>query len=89
MVRQYSVQHYKKKDGSESVYHKEFLWCTTNGCTFVKYRDAEEDILLGLEQMNALNIDQLKKIFADTAPAETSPQNGNGIYEMIEKKRKE
>lgn len=89
MVRQYSVQHYKKKDGSESVYHKEFLWCTTNGCTFVKYRDAEEDILLGLEQMNALNIDQLKKIFADTAPAETPPQNGNGIYEMIEKKRKE
>lgn len=69
MVRQYSVQHYKKKDGSVNVYHKEFLWCTTPGCTFVKYRNVEEDLLEVLNYLSELNdellADQIAAVLAE------------------------
>lgn len=55
MVRQYSTQHYKKKDGTTNIYHKEFLWCTTAGCTFVKYRNIERDLLTTLEHLQNLS----------------------------------
>ncbi|MHB1126097.1 MAG: hypothetical protein ACYC2T_03935 [Bacillota bacterium] len=55
MVRQYSTQHYRKKDDSVSVYKKEFLWCNTDGCTFVKYRDVERDILQALAALGTLD----------------------------------
>uniref|UniRef100_UPI0018F8AE2F recombinase family protein n=1 Tax=Microbulbifer pacificus TaxID=407164 RepID=UPI0018F8AE2F len=61
MVRQSSTQHYKKKDGSINVYHKEFLWCTTVGCTFVKYRSIEEDLLETLKQIAELDQNTLSK----------------------------
>lgn len=60
MVRQYSVQHYKKADGTESVYHKEFLWCTSKGCTIVKYRNVEEDLLETLKYLQHLDNNLLK-----------------------------
>jgi len=62
MVRQYSVQHYKKRDGSgeTSVYHKEFLWCNTQGCTFVKYRSIEDDLLTTLQYLADLDDKTLK-----------------------------
>lgn len=48
MQRQYSTQHYKKKDGNTSVYHKEFMMCL--GChVYIKYRSIEEEILKILE----------------------------------------
>ncbi|WP_256846929.1 recombinase family protein [Paenibacillus sp. Pae108] len=61
MIRQYSIQHYKKRDGSGdvSVYHKEFLWCTTPGCTFVKYRAVEEDLIEVLRYFQDLDSDLL------------------------------
>jgi DNA invertase Pin-like site-specific DNA recombinase len=55
MVRMYSVQNYKKKDGEITQYHKEFLWCCT-GCGSVKYRDVEDYILAFLEALE--NIDE-------------------------------
>lgn len=54
MVRQYSVQHYEKTNGEKSIYHKEFLWCTTNACSFVKYRSAEAGLLKYLEDKSQL-----------------------------------
>jgi site-specific DNA recombinase len=60
MVRQYSTQHYKKADGSKSIYHKEFLWCTINGCTFVKYRSIEEDLLETLRMLGDLDNQSFK-----------------------------
>lgn len=62
MVRQSSVQHYKKRDGSGevSIYHKEFLWCTTQGCTFVKYRHIEDDLIETLRLLGELDNDTLK-----------------------------
>jgi|SRR5690625_341344 len=49
MQRQQSVQHYKKKDGTVSIYNKEFLQCL--GCrVYMKYRDIEHEILILLEE---------------------------------------
>jgi DNA invertase Pin-like site-specific DNA recombinase len=66
MVRQYSVQKYKKKTSNEvSVYHKEFLWCTTPGCTFVKYRQVEESLIEYLKHLSQLDVQRLKEVFID------------------------
>lgn len=61
MVRQYSVQNYKTKSGAVNTYHKEFLWCTTIGCTFAKYRVIEEDILYSLLFLSDLDESLLKE----------------------------
>jgi len=45
MVRQITRTSYRKKDGSSSLYEKEMLWCTTLGCTYVKYRAVEQMLL--------------------------------------------
>ena len=63
MVRQYTVQHYKKKDGSTKIYEKEFLWCTTKGCTFVKYRSIEDDLLETLRQLKDLDDEKMLEVF--------------------------
>lgn len=60
MIRQYSVQNYKAKDGSVTTYHKEFLWCRTPGCTFVKYRAIEESLLATLKQLTDLSDIELR-----------------------------
>ncbi|KUP08440.1 hypothetical protein Q75_02775 [Bacillus coahuilensis p1.1.43] len=44
MVRQYSTQHYTKKDGSKSVYKKEFMMCLPCA-TYIKYWDIERSIV--------------------------------------------
>lgn len=57
MQRQYSTQHYKKKDGSESVYNKEFMQCL--GCkVYIKYRAIEDEILRILQQ-DLIEVDSL------------------------------
>lgn len=66
MVRQYQAQHYHKKSGGESVYRKEFLWCKTYGCTFVKYRDVEEKILRFLEEIKEIDFDVLIEKYRET-----------------------
>jgi len=64
MVRQYSVQNYTaKKSGEVTQYHKEFLWCTTASCTFVKYRDVENEIIEVLKSLNELNDEELEATF--------------------------
>lgn len=58
MVRQYSVQNYKSSvTGEVTQYHKEFLWCTTSACTFVKYREIEADILNFLKYLIVIDND--------------------------------
>lgn len=51
MIRQTANSTYVKKDGSKSFYEKEMLWCTTPGCTYVKYRAVEEMLLQFLSQI--------------------------------------
>lgn len=66
MVRQYSIQKYQKKTTGEiSTYHKEFLWCTTPGCTFVKYRQVEESLIEYLKQLSVLDLKRLQDTFID------------------------
>ena len=93
MVRQYSVQHYKKKDGEKSVYHKEFLWCTTSGCTFVKYQAAEESIIKTLEYMIDLDNDLLQQTLEDNLSEYYSDNNDSitqdELRQQIKQREKE
>lgn len=89
MIRQYNVQHYIKKDGSKSVYKKEFLWCTTNGCTFVKYRDVEQNILQFLKTISDLSIEDLKSAYSENFSNAHQEQNPLDVNEIIRKKQKE
>jgi DNA invertase Pin-like site-specific DNA recombinase len=86
MVKQSSVQHYHKKNGTDSVYHKEFLWCTNKGCTFVKYRDVEKDILKFLEVIGQLEVDILKQQYEEYYIEKNKTIN---IEVNIEKKKNE
>lgn len=90
LVRQYSTQHYTKQDGSKSIYHKEFLWCTTSGCTFVKYREVEENLLEYLRELTSLDKDTLQRHLQQSViKNETQDQEIIDIKEHITKKRKE
>lgn len=75
MVRQYSIQNYEKQDGEVNTYHKEFLWCTTPGCTFLKYRSIEDDLL------------ELIRRFRDLDPASIGDQI-NAILTKDKKQQK-
>ncbi|MGM0974787.1 MAG: recombinase family protein [Bacillota bacterium] len=61
MQRQYSTQKYKKKDGSETTYHKEFMQCLA--CkVYMKYRSIEQEVLKILqENFIEVDIDILKQ----------------------------
>lgn len=60
-IRRAAVKQYKKADGTISEYNNEFLFCGTTGCTYVKYRSIEEDILETLKYLRELDADTLKK----------------------------
>ncbi|MFM1654353.1 recombinase family protein [Brevibacillus sp. B_LB10_24] len=61
LVKQAAKSSYQKKDGSISRYHKEMLWCTTVGCTYVSYRAVEEAIFGFLQQLPPLSPSELRK----------------------------
>jgi site-specific DNA recombinase len=61
MVRQASRTRYLKRDGSMSVYEKELLWCTTVGCTYVKYRAVEEMLLTFLDRIEAPSVERINQ----------------------------
>jgi len=89
MVRQCSTQHYTKKDGTNSVYKKEFLWCTTKGCTFVKYRDVEDELLNILNYFSTIDTQTLVDIYKDRNKDSLLNLSKNELVEAIAKKRKE
>ncbi|WP_019534229.1 recombinase family protein [Paenibacillus ginsengihumi] len=89
MVRQYSVQHYRKQNGEVNVYHKEFLWCTTAGCTFVKYRSIEEDLLELLRHFRDLDADRLEEQISAILAAEKAPQSHDDMTEYIDQRERE
>ncbi|NGQ97232.1 recombinase family protein [Brevibacillus sp. SYP-B805] len=69
MVRQASRCTYRKKDGSVSVYEKEMLWCTTAGCTYVKYRAVEEMLLSFLACVEPPAPERIRRMIAAHAAA--------------------
>lgn len=92
MVRQYSVQNYKMQDGTVSTYHKEFLWCTKSGCTFVKYRSVEEDLLHALKVIRDLDNGRMREVLAgivDNSPAQKLQQSADEMRDYIAGRRKE
>lgn len=50
LVRQSSSKKYRKRDGSTSVYHHEFLYCKECGYA-VKYRDCERQVMSALDHI--------------------------------------
>ncbi|MGB9803942.1 recombinase family protein, partial [Desulfofundulus sp.] len=89
MVRQCSVQSYRKKNGEISKYHKEFLWCPTPGCTTVKYRDVEAAILEYLKTLGSFNVQRLKEIFGEVCSRQREAAATIDTGELVEKKRAE
>lgn len=89
MVRQYSVQNYTRKDGSKTQYHKEFLWCTIPGCTFVKYRDVEKQILKTLEQFSNLDNDKLEKIILESVNSKNKNDVNDDMFKVVLQRKKE
>ncbi|SHJ64126.1 recombinase family protein [Desulfofundulus thermosubterraneus] len=89
MVRQYSVQRYRKKNGEISKYHKEFLWCPTPGCTTVKYRDVEAAILEYLKTLGSFDVQRLKEIFGEVYNKQREAAATIDTDELVEKKRAE
>lgn len=85
MVRQYSIQHYRKKTGKLSTYHKEFLLCPTTGCTCVKYRDVESSILNYLETLGKFNPIKLTELIKQYYKKQTSLVSVN-TAESVEKR---
>ncbi|GBF73226.1 recombinase family protein [Paenibacillus sp. 598K] len=93
MIRQYSVQKYKTKEGKVSTYHKEFLWCTQPGCTFVKYRAVEEDLIATLQYFSALDNerlqDQIGKVIASNKKSQELTLSKEALSEHVNQRRKE
>lgn len=91
MVRQYSVQHYKKTNGEKSIYHKEFLWCTTAGCTFVKYRNIEHSLLNSLTALRDLDDKELQYAFKHMTAEESSQKeySQDDLLKQVELKKEE
>ncbi|KYH30979.1 recombinase family protein [Neomoorella mulderi] len=88
MIRQLNIQHYRKKTGGTSVYHKEFLFCP-NGCGFVKYRDVEAGILNYLEQLGEFDVQKLTEMFNETYNAQKEAAATLDVAEAIEQKKAE
>ncbi len=87
MVRHYNVQHYRKKDGSESIYRKEFLWCTTVGCTFVKYRDVEKEIITFLKQLKGHDFEFLLENYREVYENQKkNTYNNENIFNLVEER---
>ncbi|KAF6591065.1 recombinase family protein [Paenibacillus sp. EKM205P] len=89
MVRQYSVQNYKTKSGTISKYHKEFLWCTSAGCTFLKYRSVEEDLLEVLRHFSNLDKDILQEQLSQLIAQDKKVNSQEDISSYIESRSKE
>jgi len=88
MVRQNSTRYYKKKDGTKSKYQKEFLSCLTRNCTYVKYRDVEQDILLSLSNIVSMKESELNDFISNNYLVSGDKSNINKDYKEIETKIK-
>ncbi|GBF34321.1 site-specific recombinase [Desulfocucumis palustris] len=89
MVRQYSVQNYKKKAGGISKYHKEFLWCPTPGCTCVKYRDVESEILRYLDILDEFDTQKLDEIFGQVYQQQKEAAVSIDTNESVQRRKAE
>lgn len=90
MMRQYSVQKYKKADGTVSTYEKEFLWCKTIGCTFVKYRNIEADMLQVLKLITERDDEFLLTYLNQIIEKETGSTNSVQLsIEQLNSKKQE
>lgn len=88
MVRQCTVQQYERKDGGISRYYKEFLWCTTPECTYVKYRDIEAGILEYLKRLGEFDGQKLQRVFCEMY-ASRKEAAAAGAEVIVAKKRAE
>ncbi|MEN2465622.1 recombinase family protein [Ornithinibacillus sp. JPR2-1] len=75
MQRQYSTQHYKKKNGEVSVYKKEFMICLE--CkVYMKYWDIESELIRILEEdFIQVNEDKLKEKLQEMVDIERLQQS--------------
>ncbi|WP_376785330.1 recombinase family protein [Siminovitchia terrae] len=88
-IRRASERTYIKKDGSVSYYENEFLFCGTVGCTYVKYKPVEEDILETLKILKDLNPSLLKSQVEKIVIKEKPIDSKEDIIKRIKSRREE
>lgn len=88
-VRRGAVRHYKKKDGTTSIYRNPMLFCGTTGCTYVRYNPIEEDILSVLEYLRDLNPQDLEKQLQHIVVRDEPKTNEEDIANWVVSKKKE
>lgn len=90
LIRRAGTNKYRKKDGTVSTYYKEFLTCNTNGCTYVKYRAVEEDLLRVLRYIQDLDEKTLNKYLKSAiVNEEESRRSAEDIKKYIETRKEE
>lgn len=87
-IRRAAVKQYKKADGSISEYNNEFLFCGTTGCTYVKYRKVEEDLLNTLKYLGELDAKTLQKTFEHMV-VEEPKQTKEDITKLVSSRKEE
>ena len=89
MIRQEQNQKYKAaKSGEETVYHKEFLVCSTSSCTMVKYRPVEHSLLKALHQYILMDDEQLEIALRSHLGKESPTSKSNDDLEQYVDRRK-
>ncbi len=89
LVRQTGVQQYRKKDGTVSIYHKEFLSCPTRSCTYVRYRDVEAALIDILSRWAAPPAQSIRQRYSELSQAAASQnQHKDGSARRAVERRK-
>lgn len=87
LIRQSATQRYRKQDGTESLYKKEFLYCARCGYA-VKYRDCEHQLLCVLARLKPLDLHTLStQLQIARARAHSANASTNISREHYEKQR--
>ncbi|PAD70750.1 recombinase family protein [Bacillus sp. 7586-K] len=92
LIRNCQRVKYKKKDGTESIYVKEFLKCLKENCMSVKYRDVEENLLKYMLYLKGLDDNKLLEVVEDLRINKQLDDNSmtrDQMLKQIEHKEKE
>ncbi|MFC5528488.1 recombinase family protein [Cohnella yongneupensis] len=88
MLKQFTKQRYtRKKDNVQMEYTKEFLWCRNPGCTFVKYRAIEEDLLFTMRHLVSLDKASMETTLQQLADQETKKRSNEDDLKVLHEKK--
>lgn len=89
LIRRAHIRHYKKQDGTTSEYHDEFLTCITVGCTYVKYRHVESDLLKVLRYIQDLDNKTLNQYLKAVTIEDNPKQSVEDLSKFLKARKDE